>query len=124
MHKVYNGLLKTWLNRFYCNTSFYNDIYRNLHYCRLYSKLFFASLDCTTAVGMEDGRIKDSQITASSTYNKHRPIFGRLHNRTNKNKKTWGAWCSNDNGPNEYLQVRIPIMSTYNYIIYVQYNSL
>ena len=62
-------------------------------------------LDCTTAVGMEDGRIADSQITASSTYNDHRPKFGRLHNRTNREKRKWGAWCSNDD-PNEYLQVR------------------
>ncbi len=56
---------------------------------------------------MEDGRIADRQITASSYTGNHFPYFARLHNKTSRLKNIWGAWCSNDDDPNRYLQVRV-----------------
>ncbi|CAB3989565.1 Hypothetical predicted protein, partial [Paramuricea clavata] len=56
--------------------------------------------DCTTPVGMEDGRIKKDQINASSFRSGHNPFNGRLHNRTNRGTRTWGAWCSDQSDPN------------------------
>ena len=45
---------------------------------------------------MEDGSIKDSQITTSSIL-KGRTPYGWLA-RLNKNIKLWGAWCPNSTG--------------------------
>jgi hypothetical protein len=55
---------------------------------------------------MEDGRIANDQINASSFRSGHNPFNGRLHNRTNRGTGIWGAWCSDENDPNIYLQVR------------------
>ena len=45
---------------------------------------------------MEDGRIKDSQITASSVF-KGRSPFPWLA-RLNRNLPSWGAWCPDVTG--------------------------
>ena len=45
---------------------------------------------------MEDGRIKDLQITASSVYKKRSP-FPWLA-RLNRNIPSWGAWCPDITG--------------------------
>ena len=53
---------------------------------------------------MEDGRIKDSQISASSEYSdKHKATNARL-NRPNL-PGTFGAWASKTNDPNQWIQV-------------------
>ena len=68
--------------------------------------------DCDTPVGMEDGRIKDSQITASSHWNEHLAHNARLNNEAKKvhGRTSWGAWCSDktdkQRDPQQYLQVR------------------
>ena len=64
---------------------------------------------------MEDGRIKDHQVSGSNTYGDHYPSRGRLNNKTKKDSKTqnktrWGAWCSDINDQNQYLQVSWSIL--------------
>jgi hypothetical protein len=51
-------------------------------------------LECISALGMSDGRIKDSQITVSGFLKK---AYGRLA-RLRKNIPDWGAWCANVSG--------------------------
>ena len=53
-------------------------------------------LGCVSPLGMEDGRIKDSQITASSVL-KDRSPYPWLA-RLNKNIPFWGAWCPDITG--------------------------
>ncbi|XP_028403605.1 uncharacterized protein LOC114526261 isoform X2 [Dendronephthya gigantea] len=61
--------------------------------------------DCTTPVGMEDGRILDEQINASSHRYNFFPAFARLNNKRNKKAQNWGAWCAEEDDRNIYLEV-------------------
>ena len=53
--------------------------------------------ECVDALGMENGDIKDMQITASSSRTVDLPQFGRLNNGK--------YWCPEKANKNEYLQV-------------------
>lgn len=58
-------------------------------------------LECQEALGMESGKITDSQISASSRYSDHGSArMGRLHNQAGS-----GAWTASTNDPNQWLQV-------------------
>ncbi|XP_048590450.1 lactadherin [Nematostella vectensis] len=60
-------------------------------------------------LGMEDGRISDSSITASSTYvdyREHNPHHARLNNQGMTGQHI-GAWAPERNGKGEYLQVDV-----------------
>ena len=48
-------------------------------------------LGCLSPLGMEDGRIKDSQITTSSVIKGRTPYGWQA--RLNQNIPPWGAWC-------------------------------
>jgi len=53
---------------------------------------------------MEDRRINDSQITASSRYSSYRePREGRLNNQLSSG--SLGSWCPNPPYKNEWIQV-------------------
>ena len=53
-------------------------------------------LGCKSPLGMEDGRIKDSQITASSVIKGKSPHPWQA--RLNRNISGWGAWCPDYTG--------------------------
>lgn len=54
--------------------------------------------ECADRLGMENGDIKDSQITASSYREPGElPKYGRLNNKK--------YWCAKEKSKNEYLQV-------------------
>ena len=69
------------------------------------------SLDCLSPLGMEDRRIKDTQIKVTSSLNDTaRPKYGRLNE-----KSGFGGWCPRPikrTGPfyKEYFQVNFNIM--------------
>ena len=69
------------------------------------------SLDCLLPLGMEDGRIKDTEIKATSALNdKALPKYGRLNE-----KGGFGGWCPKKNNRahsyyTQYLQVNLNIM--------------
>lgn len=68
-------------------------------------------IDCKTPVGVEDRRITDQQITASSHFNEHYAFNGRLNNKFREGSNdsySWGGWCTNDD-KTQYLQVNILI---------------
>lgn len=52
-------------------------------------------VDCSEALGLESGKVNDSQLSASS----HFPMFSPLEGRLNNEK----AWCTSLN--NQYLQI-------------------
>ena len=59
-------------------------------------------------MGVEDRKITDKQITASSHFNEHNAYNARLNNkaRTDKNDTwRWGGWCTDADDKNQYLQV-------------------
>ena len=61
-------------------------------------------LECYDAFGMENGKIKDEQISASSELNsKHAAIHGRLHFQETSVKA--GAWRSTTTDLNQWLQI-------------------
>ena len=53
-------------------------------------------LGCVSPLGMEDGRIEDSQITASSVIRGRTPYAWLA--RLNRNIPSWGAWCPDYTG--------------------------
>ena len=54
---------------------------------------------------MEDGQIKDNQITASSIHDSdHAEVHARL-NRPGGSGRGAGAWCVRSNNQNEWIQV-------------------
>lgn len=66
------------------------------------------SEDCKTPVGVENGRITDQQITASSHFNEHYAFNGRLNNKFRKYSNgsySWGGWCTDPNEKTPYLQI-------------------
>ena len=70
-------------------------------------KFSFFSTDCSAPLGMQDGRITDSQITASSFYSKsYKPNCGRLHLNLLHFANCEGSWISSGTASaGEYLQV-------------------
>lgn len=58
-------------------------------------------LECQEALGMESGKITDSQISASSRYNDNGSArMGRLYNQERS-----GAWTAATNDTNQWLQI-------------------
>ena len=51
---------------------------------------------CGHRLGMENGNISDSRITASSTYNGCQTSYGRLHNKVTS-YSGYSAWCADTN---------------------------
>ena len=75
--------------------------------------------DCNTPVGVEDRKISDQQISASSHWNQHYGFNGRLNNEARDDGSgglTWGGWCTDQLDKNQYLQVseseNVPAMLT------------
>ena len=61
-------------------------------------------LACTSALGMEDRTISDSQITASSEWSYDKAAFqGRLH--LNETAIMLGGWGAGVNDSNQWLQI-------------------
>ncbi|KAK3727870.1 hypothetical protein QZH41_010595 [Actinostola sp. cb2023] len=63
--------------------------------------------DCLTAVGLEDRRIPDNQLSASSHWNDHVASNARLNNKfkTVDLKPVWGGWCTDKKNKHQYLQI-------------------
>ena len=74
---------------------------------------------CQVPLGMEDGRIADSQITASNEYNNSTPTRKTYHGANNArlnrraqsvgNVYTTGAWCAGKSDVNQWIQVEFTI---------------
>ena len=58
----------------------------------------FIVLDCVEPLGMQNGEIKDGQITASSA-GKNEPAYNARLNLEGK------SWCAAEKSKSEYLQV-------------------
>lgn len=54
-------------------------------------------IDCLEPLGMQNGQIKDRQITASSVRGQELPHYARLHGKK--------FWCARTKSKTEYLQV-------------------
>lgn len=66
--------------------------------------LFYPENFCDAPVGIQSGRIKNGQITASSVYNKyHAAWLARLY-RTRRGSYV-GAWSARHNNHNQWLQI-------------------
>lgn len=77
-------------------------IYRPSSLSILCLKLFS---DCQESLGVSNGLIKDSQFTASSSYDEHhQPYHARL-NKTVKGSR--GGWCSAFADETEFLEVNL-----------------
>ena len=59
---------------------------------------------CVKSLGLEDSKIPDSKITASSTRSGSSPAMARLYN-TPRTAVSFAHWSPQDN-TNSYLQVR------------------
>lgn len=77
--------------------------------CSLWLKCFVVLFHriarfCTSPVGMQNGRIKNRAITASSYHNHfHAPWLARLHRR--KHGRFVGSWAAKHNNHHQFLQV-------------------
>lgn len=65
------------------------------------------SEDCKTPVGLEDRRITNQQMSASSHWNNHYAFNARLNNKAENHggQFNWGGWCTDKEDKNQYLQV-------------------
>ena len=63
-------------------------------------------IDCSASLGMENRRIKDAQITASSQWDaNHAAIQARLNFKAGGGKQ--GAWSARRNDGNQWIQVAL-----------------
>ncbi|XP_072019705.1 lactadherin-like [Amphiura filiformis] len=74
--------------------------------------------NCGAALGMESGRIKDNQITASSSYEgwSYGPENARL-NKTRVTGSSIGGWCALRNNDDQWIQVNLMVSTTVRGII-------
>ncbi|KAL9951076.1 hypothetical protein ACROYT_G043672 [Oculina patagonica] len=72
-------------------------------------EIWFMKQECVEPLGMQNGDIKDNQITATSSRSADLPHYGRLHN----NK----YWCAAKKSKNEYIQVDLGQVKTLNKIL-------
>ncbi|XP_022780705.1 uncharacterized protein LOC111321951 [Stylophora pistillata] len=61
--------------------------------------------ECFSPLGMEDMKIRDGQITASSTYHVHKPYYGRLNLVSFYDDPQRTAWCADEDDKEPYLTV-------------------
>ncbi|PFX17584.1 sushi, von Willebrand factor type A, EGF and pentraxin domain-containing protein 1-like [Stylophora pistillata] len=69
------------------------------------------ALDCNTPVGIEDGTLEDSRMTANSNINKwHAAKEGRLNNYKGKPGNSGvGAWCADKRDSNQYRYIQFDL---------------
>ncbi|XP_048584529.1 uncharacterized protein LOC5514577 [Nematostella vectensis] len=67
-------------------------------------ELWFMKQDCVLPLGLRNGDIPDSQITASSYRSNDFPYYARLQKST--------FWCTDEEDKNQYLQVDLGEMRT------------
>ncbi|KXJ06666.1 Disintegrin and metalloproteinase domain-containing protein 23, partial [Exaiptasia diaphana] len=60
-------------------------------------EIWFIKPDCIRPLGIQDGTISDSQITATSYRSNDKPFYARLHNGS--------YWCTRHNDKNQHLQI-------------------
>lgn len=72
-------------------------------------ELWFVKQECVDRLGMQNGDIKDSQITASSSRPADLPHYGRLHNGK--------YWCPAKANKKEHFQVDFSQLKTINKIL-------
>ena len=66
--------------------------------------IFLLGALCSTPLGLQNGRIRNSRITASSEYNVyHAARLGRLH--LHKRGRYVGAWCAKHKNRNQWFKV-------------------
>ena len=66
--------------------------------------ILYLGARCNKPLGMQNGRIRAAQITASSSWDKnHAPNNGRLHLR--RVGARMGAWCARHNNRLQWYQV-------------------
>ena len=54
---------------------------------------------------MQSKALQDSQISASSTYNLHKPFYGRINLASFWGDPARTAWCANKEDKNPYLEI-------------------
>ena len=74
--------------------------------CLLTPKSQFSVRSCAAPVGIQSGRIKNTAMTASSSYNVfHGPYLARLHR--SRTGRYMGAWVARIRNANQYLQIAL-----------------
>ncbi|XP_015750272.1 PREDICTED: uncharacterized protein LOC107326864 [Acropora digitifera] len=77
-----------------------------IEFTKIYDQHYFSSKGvlCNKPLGMQNGRIRSTQLTASSSYDRNSgPDRGRLHVR--RAGARWGAWIAKYNTRTQWLQV-------------------
>ena len=74
--------------------------------CSVTPKSQFPVRPCAAPVGIQSGRIKNTAMTASSSYNAfHGPYLARLHR--SRTGRYMGAWVARIRNANQYLQIAL-----------------
>ena len=72
---------------------------------------FYLGYHCSMSLGMEDGRISDSAMSASTIYSSaYAAHLGRLNLVARSGKA--GAWCARKNDANQWLQFDLGTTTT------------
>lgn len=91
-----------------CQLIFNKNIYDNFRFENVWDlqPILLSELTrvCSYPVGIQSGRIKNTQITASSMWNKyHAPYFGRL--KRVRRGRYMGGWSARHNNHRQWIQV-------------------
>ena len=83
-----------------------HNIFSYTYFTFLWLNLYDVSLECQDDLGMQNGLISDTQISASSQWDtKHAANQARLHLQKNSGKT--GCWSSATRDTNQWLQIDV-----------------
>ena len=69
--------------------------------------------DCQAAMGMQSKEIKDTQISASTTYNLHKPHYGRINLASFGGDPARTSWCATKDDKDPYLEIALPELTSF-----------
>ncbi|KAL9978610.1 hypothetical protein ACROYT_G016146 [Oculina patagonica] len=125
-YRLVDGHIKVFGGNIDRNTPVYHSLHSPIQakYLRFHPKTWLSHIcmrgevygckegyHCSMSLGMEDGRVQDSAMTASSIANKYYPAkLGRLNLVAYSSYA--GAWCPNKNDVNQWLQIDLVTPTT------------
>ena len=96
-----------------CYGNFIKNIVLKVHPVVTYHLFPLCLSDCQASLGMQSKEIKDTQISASTTYNLHKPHYGRINLASFGGDPARTSWCATKDDKDPYLEIDLPELTSF-----------